>query len=186
MKPAGGARRGLTALAVAAAGLLASGRPAVHGLTFPGPLLPGLGEAIRVEQNSPWLLGSIPICPKGAAPVVVTAVKAEGDLRVSGFTVRKNPYLSGQTMLADARGNLEANGLTPTPDARLNVPCDGPKGKFYELVLELTSSDTETSATGYRIEYTSDGASGVLEVPYETHSCSSFTSKVCSDLKPSP
>src|SRR5690242_4405164 len=55
--------------------------------------------------NAPFLIGAIPRCRegRGTSPITVDDVRTlDGDLEVTGFAIRDNPFEANGTMIGDA------------------------------------------------------------------------------------
>lgn len=141
-----------------------------HNLEIGGGPINDVSQTIHSTAHQPHLVGAMPICPqKGTTARVTTVGPLNGDLRVTGFAVRRNPFLSGGEMIGDAVGTLEANGLDRRGGALLSVPC-GPGGRIYELIVEIDPGARATAADGFVVTYRSGRRTGHLEIPIRTTS----------------
>lgn len=127
------------------------------------------------------------VCSTGPGPVTVTGVRlvdATGGLRVDAFAVRPNPMSTGGEGFGDARlpldqigGGFDPDGVqvvpglcslaepTPTPSA-------DPRGVPSELAVQVSKpGSVDASATGLAVEYTSDGETGELRLPWALTLC---------------
>jgi hypothetical protein len=180
--------RALHALALALAGgtLVAACASDVvdtaSSATFPRGQLPaGLSEVLLARENSPWLLGSIPICSSSSMAVAVTSVTAvDPAFEVTGFAVRRDPGEADESDFMDARGDLAANDVEPE-SIEMSQPCtdnDSP----YELVIEVRSTTTDTSTPGFTVDYVSAGKHGSTFLRYEVHSCVDRSTPDCAGM----
>lgn len=143
-----------------------------------GHLNEGVALTFEVPANSPFLVGSMPVCPKGGQ-VTVTGVSTYGgdDIEVTGYALRRNPFLTEQPMLGEAHGTLEDNDLERADDLVLDDECgkEG-TGDIYELVVELKAAETDQAAEGYLISWGDDKD---LKMPYGLTVCVDHTLEDC-------
>lgn len=143
-----------------------------------GKLNEGVALTFKVPAHNTFLVGSMPVCPDGG-PVTVTGVSTYGgdDIEVTGYALRRNPFLTQEMMLGEAHGTLEDNDLERAADLVLDDQCgeDG-TGDIYELVVELKAADTDQAAEGYLISWGDDKD---LKMPYGLTVCVDHTLEDC-------
>jgi hypothetical protein len=126
------------------------------------------GDSLQVNEHRDWLIGSMVVCldRAGSVTVTVTGVTAYGgDVAVTGFALRPNPFPAGGQMLGSAVDGFAAEGLHPGP-ATVTVVCDSAPGAGDELVVQLHSDgQATTKAQGLAVAYTSEGQPGELKIP---------------------
>ncbi|GAB3243388.1 hypothetical protein [Nocardioides dilutus] len=144
-----------------------------------GDLNDGVALTFEVPANSPFLVGSMPVCPEGG-PVTVTGISTYGgdDIEVTGYALRRNPFLTQEMMLGEALGTLEDNDFERADDLVLDDECGTEEsGDIYELVVELEADDTDQTAEGYLIAWGDDKD---LKIPYGLTVCVDHTLEDCS------
>jgi hypothetical protein len=144
-----------------------------------GKLNDGVALAFEVPAHSTFVVGSMPVCPDGG-PVTVTGVSTYGgdDIEVTGYALRRNPFLTQEMMLGEAHGTLEDNGLERAEDLVLDDQCgEAGTGDLYELVVELKAADTDQAAEGYLVAWGDDRG---LKVPYALTVCVDHNLEDCS------
>jgi len=148
-----------------------------------GELNEGVSAGIRMKPGERFLMGMMPVCPTGPG-VEVTSVETTGDVEVTGFDLRENPFVHGAEMVGSVRATLEEYGLDRPTVEPLTEPC-GDEDQFYELIVEMRAGDTDTGASGYRVNYSSGSENGTLVVEYGVYACVDFSIERCVDLRPS-
>jgi hypothetical protein len=94
-----------------------------------------------------------------------------GDVTVSGFALRPNPFLTGGQMIGSMTGTLAHAGLTPGPAAVTQV-CDPAAGAVDELVVQLHNDGiTAARSDGLTVTYDADGQTHVLQIPHGFVQC---------------
>jgi hypothetical protein len=143
-----------------------------------GELNEGVALGFKVPAHGTFVVGSMPVCPDGG-PVTVTGVSTYGgdDIEVTGYALRRNPFLVEEMMLGEALGALEDNDLERAEDLVLDDECGGPDtGDTYELVVELKAAETDQAAEGYVVSWGDDRN---LEVPYGLTICVDHALEEC-------
>ena len=143
-----------------------------------GKLNEGVALTFTVPAHNTFVVGSMPVCPDGG-PVTVTGVSTYGgdDIEVTGYALRRNPFLTQENMIGEAHGTLEDNGLERAEDLVLDDECGKTgTGDIYELLVELKAADTDQAAEGYVVAW---GEDRDLEVPYGLTVCVDHTLEGC-------
>jgi hypothetical protein len=130
-------------------------------------------QVLQVGVGPKIIAGDMFFCLDRPGSITVDDVEPVGDLRMTAYAIRANPFLTGGNMAGTQKGTLHANHIENNPGP-LTTVCSQNSGQGYELVTELNISDRTTSASGFRIRYHAEpgGSASMLVIRLGITYCS--------------
>jgi len=134
---------------------------------------PGADVLAAVKHRS-WLIGSLAVCLSAPGTLRVTKVAsgAGGDVAITAYGLRPNPFPAGGEMVGSWPTDVP---LEPTAVLSSSLPltsqCSGPQAQVYELVVTVTAGTTSSYTPSIDVTYQGEAGTGVLTLDHGIRLC---------------
>jgi len=144
---------------------------ALHDVPFESPVTEG-SIMLCVTEPSTATLASVALANPSGAPT--------GDIRVSAFAVRPNPYYTGHQFVGDARQPLASigDGFDPSAEQQVSGMCpadnapDDVQSKTSELAVQVTwSAGDFAGGRDLAVTYDIGGTRATALIPFGIWVC---------------
>ena len=139
-------------------------------------------DVVAAVKHPSWRIGSIPVCLSAPGTLRVTKVASGkgGDVTISGYGLRYNPYPAGLEMVGSWPTDLP---LAPEPVLNASLPltaqCSTSESSSYELVVTVVAGSKSTYTRSLDITWEGEGGTGVLTFDHGIRVCTDAVVPEC-------